>query len=106
MISSNMTANSSGQSSKKDQFSHETKPPPCLVMTPPPNLDESLQKNMSQLITPLTLLTHTPYVHAFKKPQPNLQVNDSSVIVRNLDICRTSTARHKTSFFFQVHLDF
>ncbi|KAL3190657.1 hypothetical protein MRX96_002325 [Rhipicephalus microplus] len=37
----NMTAKSSGQSSKEDQFPHETMPPFCSVMTPTPNSDES-----------------------------------------------------------------
>ncbi|KAH8022069.1 hypothetical protein HPB51_021521 [Rhipicephalus microplus] len=40
-ISSNMTAKSSEQSSKEDQFPHKTKPLPCPVMTPTPNSDES-----------------------------------------------------------------
>ncbi|KAH8026430.1 hypothetical protein HPB51_020414 [Rhipicephalus microplus] len=40
-ISSNMTAISSGQSRKKDQFPHEMKPPPCPVMTRTANSDES-----------------------------------------------------------------
>ncbi|KAL3234202.1 hypothetical protein MRX96_022639 [Rhipicephalus microplus] len=79
-ISSNMTAKSSVQSSKEDQLPHEMKLPSCPVMMPTPNSDESPSEEDVLAYDPAGLVDHTLYLHVYIKPQPNLQVNDPSVI--------------------------